>query len=106
MARYPRETPKRLTEKLLEIRLGLGLSQNGMLVKLGLDDLKFRSSISSYERGDSQPDLITLLKYARAAGVCLDVIADDKLDLPKTLPGVPAHQTTGKKAAGSKKKTS
>jgi len=104
MARYPRETPKRLTEKLVEIRIGLGLSQNGMLVRLGLDDLKFRSSISSYELGGSQPDLITLLKYARAAGVCLDVIVDDKLDLPKTLPAVPDHQTSAKKPLVSKKK--
>ena len=104
MARYPRETPKRLTEKLVEIRVGLGLSQNGMLVKLGLDDLKFRSSISSYELGGSQPDLITLLKYARAAGVCLDVIVDDKLDLPKTLPGVPDHHGAVKRTATAKKK--
>ena len=97
MARYPRESPARLTEKLVEIRVGLGLSQNGMLVRLGLDDQKFRSSISSYELGGSQPDLITLLKYARAAGVCLDVIVDDKLDLPKKLPGTPEHVRPGKK---------
>jgi transcriptional regulator with XRE-family HTH domain len=97
MARYPRETPRRLTEKLVQIRVGLGLSQNGMLVRLGLDDQKFRSSISSYELGGSQPDLITLLKYARAAGVCLDVIADDKLDLPKKLPGTPDHLSLGRR---------
>ena len=92
MARYPRESPRRLTEKLVQIRLGLGLSQNGMLVRLGLDDQKFRSTISSYELGGSQPDLITLLKYARAAGVCLDVIVDDRLDLPKRLPGTIDHR--------------
>lgn len=97
MARYPRESPSRLTEKLVQIRAGLGLSQNGMLVRLGLDDQKFRSSISSYELGGSQPDLITLLKYARAAGVCLDVIVDDKLDLPEKLPGTPQHLRPGKK---------
>ncbi len=91
MARYPRESPRRLTEKLVKIRLELGLSQNGMLVRLGLDDQKFRSSISSYELGGSQPDLVTLLKYARAAGVCLDVIVDDRLDLPRRLPGTPEH---------------
>ena len=92
MARYPRESPRRLTEKLVQIRLGLGLSQNGMLVRLGLDDQKFRSTISSYELGGSQPDLLTLLKYARAAGVCLDVIVDDRLDLPTRLPGTIDHR--------------
>jgi transcriptional regulator with XRE-family HTH domain len=104
MARYPRETPGRLIEKLIQIRLGLGLSQNGMLAKLGLDDRRARSSISSFERGASQPDLLTLLEYARAAGVCLDVIVDDKLDLPKNLPQTPDHEIS--KARGTQKRTS
>ena len=91
MARYARTKPKRLTQKLLQIRLGLGLSQNQMLEKLGLADSLFRSSISSYELGGSQPPLPVLLSYARLAGVCLDVLVDDGMDLPKRLPGVPAH---------------
>jgi transcriptional regulator with XRE-family HTH domain len=91
MAKYARTKPKRLTQKLLLIRLGLGLSQNQMLEKLGLADSLFRSSISSYELGGSQPPLPVLLSYARLAGVCLDVLVDDDMDLPKRLPGVPAH---------------
>jgi transcriptional regulator with XRE-family HTH domain len=91
MAKYARTKPKRLTQKLRQIRLGLGLSQNQMLEKLGLADSLFRSSISSYERGGSEPPLPVLLTYARLAGVCLDVLADDDMDLPKRLPGVPTH---------------
>ena len=91
MARYARTKPKRLTQKLLQIRLALGLSQNQMLEKLGLADALFRSSISSYELGGSQPPLPVLLSYARLAGVCLDVLVDDEMDLPKRLPGVPSH---------------
>ena len=91
MARYARLKPRRLTEKLLHIRTGLGLSQNQMLRKLGLADQRFRSSISSYELGDSQPPLPVLLRYARLAGVCLDVIVDDELNLPGSLPGTPQH---------------
>jgi transcriptional regulator with XRE-family HTH domain len=94
MARYARLKPRRLTEKLLHIRTGLGLSQNEMLRKLGLADQLFRSSISSYELGDSQPPLPVLLRYARLAGVCLDVIVDDELNLPGTLPGTPQHSVS------------
>lgn len=92
MGKYLRPRPARLTEKLLQIRTALGLSQNGMLEKLGLAEELFRSSISSYELGASQPPLPTLLQYARLAGVCLDVLVDDDLDLPKYLPSNPKHQ--------------
>jgi transcriptional regulator with XRE-family HTH domain len=91
MARYARLRPRRLTEKLLDIRNGLGLSQNQMLERLGLAEDLFRSSISSYELGRSEPPLPVLLKYARLAGVCLDVIVDDELNLPPRLPGKPDH---------------
>lgn len=94
MGRYVRPKPLRLTEKLIHIRYALGLSQNGMLSRLGLADTLSRSSISSYELGASEPPLPILLQYARFAGVCLDVIVDDELDLPKALPGNPAHLGT------------
>jgi len=79
--RVARERPERLPEKLLQIRLSLRLSQNGMLRAL---DLKVeRSAISGYELGTREPTLITLLKYARLAGVHVDVLIDDEMDLPK-----------------------
>jgi len=93
MGRYVRPKPARLTEKLREIRSALGLSQNGMLNKLGLAETHLRTTVSSYERGSSEPPLEILLKYARLAGVCMDVIVDDQMDLP-SLPSRAQHSVT------------
>ncbi len=92
MGRYVRPRPVRLTEKLLQIRAALQLSQDGMLNRLGLGEILFRSTVSSYERGASEPPLPILLQYARLAGVCLDVLVDDEQDLPKSLPSTPTHR--------------
>ena len=78
--------PLRLAEKLLRIRRDLGLSQTAMLARLGCENRLFRSNISQYERGSREPSLITLLDYARLANVYVDVLIDDALDLPETLP--------------------
>ncbi len=71
MGRVSRPKPARLGEKLLQIRNALGLSQNGILKLLELDENLFRSAISGYELGTREPPLPVLLKYARVAGVCL-----------------------------------
>lgn len=81
--------PKRLPEKLLQIRQALGLSQNGMLRHLGLPERLIQTSISGYERGAREPSLLVLLEYARVAGVYMDVLVDDELDLPEKLPANP-----------------
>jgi transcriptional regulator with XRE-family HTH domain len=94
MGRYHRKRPARLAQKLLWIRTQLGLSQNGMIRQLELDDELTQSRISGYELGTREPSLITLLKYAQSAGVCVDVLIDDKLELPKKLPGYPKHART------------
>ncbi|MDQ1611602.1 MAG: Helix-turn-helix domain, partial [Pyrinomonadaceae bacterium] len=73
MGRAARERPKRLAEKLLQIRLALDLSQDGMVVRLGLDETLFRSSVSGYELGTREPSLPILLKYARCVGISTDV---------------------------------
>ena len=83
MGKTARERPRRLAEKLKQIREGLGLSQNEMLVRLGLKGKLSRTAISGYELGTSEPTLPTLLKYSRLAGVHMEVLVDDKLDLPK-----------------------
>lgn len=92
MGSSSRPKPERLAEKLLQVRTTLGLSQNEMLRHLGLADELFRSSISKYELGTREPPLPILLKYAQAAGVCVDVLIDDLADLPKSAPGVPRHK--------------
>ena len=92
MGKIMRPKCVRLPDKLLQIRLSLNLSQNEMLRHLGLADKTFRSTISGYERGEREPPLPILLQYAKAAGVCVDVLIDDELNLPFRLPGTPQHK--------------
>jgi transcriptional regulator with XRE-family HTH domain len=91
MGRYHRTKPARLAEKLLQIRTALGLSQNEMLRSLGLEEEMTRGRISGYELGTREPSLPTLLRYARCAGLCVDDLIDDDLDLPKKIPAFPNH---------------
>jgi transcriptional regulator with XRE-family HTH domain len=82
-----RPTPARLAEKLLQVRLRLGLSQSQMLRSLGDTGTKLHAPhISRYESGDREPPLVVLLQYARAAGVPVELLIDDELDLPERLP--------------------
>ena len=84
---YARLRPERLSEKLRQIRLSLGLSQTEMLKRLDAENLIVYSQISGYETGQREPPLIILLSYARVAGVYVEDIIDDELDLPAKLPG-------------------
>lgn len=92
MGKHPRRRQKRLAEKLLKVRLALGLSQNEMLRQLGAEEALMRGSISNYEVGEREPPLYILLGYARLAGVCLERLVDDELDLPDELPRKPKHK--------------
>lgn len=87
MARGARIRPERLPEKLLQIRLALGMSQSELLRRLGLEEQMDYRRISEFERGTTEPHLTVLLQYARAAGVHMEDIVDDELDLPAKLPG-------------------
>jgi transcriptional regulator with XRE-family HTH domain len=86
MGRIARPKPSRLGEKLLKIRNSLELSQDQMLERLGLAKWLYRSAVSGYELGTREPPLPVLLKYAEIAGVWVDVLIDDELELPKKLP--------------------
>ncbi|HEY1403955.1 MAG TPA: hypothetical protein VGB05_07515 [Pyrinomonadaceae bacterium] len=57
-----------------------------MLKRLGFDEALWYTQISGYELGRSVPPLPILLQYARVANVHMEVLADDELDLPDTLP--------------------
>jgi transcriptional regulator with XRE-family HTH domain len=81
-----RPKPERLAEKLRQIRLALGLSQPEMLRRLGLEETMQYARISEYETGQREPSLLTLLAYSYAAGVHMEFLADDGLDLPEKLP--------------------
>ena len=89
---YPRIRPKRLAEKLLQIRSALGLSQTEMYRRLGVEDLMPYTRISKFERDELEPPLPVLLQYARVAGVHMEDLVDDELDLPTRLPGNIRHR--------------
>jgi transcriptional regulator with XRE-family HTH domain len=91
MGRGSREKPGRLGEKLTQIRSTLGLSQTEIVSRMGLVEKLNRDDISKYERGVREPSLVVILRYARLAGVCLDVLVDDDLNLPAKLPAKPKH---------------
>jgi transcriptional regulator with XRE-family HTH domain len=91
MGRGPREKPERLAEKLLQIRSALGFSQTEMLKSLGAEDRMAYHRISEFESGKGEPSLLILLAYAQVAGVCVDVLINDELDLPEKLPSKPKH---------------
>jgi transcriptional regulator with XRE-family HTH domain len=84
---YARIRPKRLAEKLLQIRNSLGLSQSELYRRLGVEDLIPYTRISKYELDELEPPLPVLLQYAHVAGVHMEDIVDDELDLPDKLPG-------------------
>ena len=86
-----RQRSERLAEKLLQLRLALGLSQTEMLKRLDVEGMIVYNRISDYELGKREPPLPILLRYARAAGVCVDILIDDELDLPAKLPAKPKH---------------
>lgn len=92
MGKGSRRQPERLAEKLRHIRLAFGLSQTEMLHRLGTEDLITYHRISDYELGKNEPLLEVLLAYARLAGVCMERLVDDKLDLPEKLPAKARHK--------------
>ena len=92
MATPPRRKSARLGDKLLQIRTALGLSQREMLRLLGYQEAMYYNRISDYELNKRIPPLPLVLEYARAAGVHMEDIVDDELDLPKRLPGKVRHE--------------
>lgn len=100
MGRVRRPSPTKLPEKLLLIREALGLSQNGMLRKLGIEEGYDRATISGYERGIREPPLPILLRYAQVVNVYVDSLIDDGVVLPDKLPcnkkseGIKRHRST------------
>lgn len=90
MGRSRRPQPEHLAGKLLAIRQALGVSQAEMFKRLAQPKLH-PAHISGYERGEREPPLAVLLKYARLAGISTDLLLDDELDLPTKLPGKLRH---------------
>ncbi len=87
-SRANKYTPRRLGEKLAEIRMKLGVeTYEGMIARLNIEVVPlYRACVYKYEQGLREPPLIVLLRYARIANVPLEMIIDDSLDLPTVLP--------------------
>jgi transcriptional regulator with XRE-family HTH domain len=109
MGQSSRPRPARLAEKLLGIRIKLGLSQNELIARLSLTGELTQARISAYERGVREPSLPALLGYARAANVSVEALIDDDLDLPERLPaspkseGIRGNSKTQKSTSGGKR---
>jgi transcriptional regulator with XRE-family HTH domain len=99
-----RERPKRLAEKLLQIRNALALSQSEMLSRLGMGDKIYRFYISNFETGRREPSLLVLLEYARAANVYVEALIDDELDLPDKLPSATKSEGVRRRTVARSKK--
>lgn len=89
MGRSSRPKPMRLAAKLRQIRTALGLTQQQMFERLGQTSTAlYPGHIGLYESGQREPPLPVLLRYARIAGVYVDVLIDDEMDLPDYLPAL------------------
>lgn len=99
----PRPKPDRLAEKLLQIRVGLGLSQTQMLRQLEMEERLHYGRISEYESGKREPTLMTILQYARVAGLHVEDLIDDELDLPAKLPGNFSYHGLNRKSTSRKR---
>lgn len=83
MGRKSRLRVNGLPEKLLKIRTNLNFSQSEMLRALEFEELNDRSIISAYERGEREPPLAIVLRYARIAEINVELLIDDELKLPE-----------------------
>lgn len=85
--RHPRPQPDRLAEKLRRVRTMLGYTLEEMARALAgaRKSPPAKSHVHRFEAGMREPSLLVLLEYARVAGVALEVLVDDDLDLPARL---------------------
>jgi transcriptional regulator with XRE-family HTH domain len=83
LSRRPR--PVHLANKLRHIRQVLGLSQSELVRQM--NETMHYGRISEYELGKREPPLRVLLAYARVAGIHMEDLVDDNLELPAKLPG-------------------
>ena len=73
---------ERLGEKLRTIRQRAGLTLDQMAARLGRTEPARRVRVHEWKTGRRTLNLVTILGYARFAGISTDVLLDDNLDLP------------------------
>jgi transcriptional regulator with XRE-family HTH domain len=77
----PKQVPEKLGGKLRAIREHKGWTLDQMAEAVGRTEASRRARVYEWEEGTRQPDLLTLLAYARIAGISTDVLIDDDLEL-------------------------
>ena len=92
MGRGPRRKPARLPGKLRAIRDTLLMSQDEIIVRMGLKGEYLREEISAFELGKRPVPLPLLLNYADLANIYVEVLINDNLDLPEKLPASPRSE--------------
>ena len=97
MGQSPRPRPKRLAAKLRQLRSLLGLTQEQLSEVLkDIESPPQPGHISEFENGRREPSLLFLLALARLAGVAMELLVDDEVDLPVKL----SHNTKRATKAG------
>jgi transcriptional regulator with XRE-family HTH domain len=87
MGQSSRPRPKRLASKLRQLRGLLGFTQEQLAqAVVFIESPPQPGHISEYERGRREPSLLFLLAVSRLAGIQMEVLVDDELDLPNKLP--------------------
>lgn len=105
MGQSPRPRPKRLALKLRQVRLMLDLTQEQVAERLKrIESPPQPGHVSEFERGIREPSLIYLLGVARLAGVPMEMLVDDNLDLPERLPVSPDHEWIMKRVRPSQRR--
>lgn len=86
MGRSHRPRPKRLGEKLRQIRASLDFTLEQMIESLEYKDSPlYPTNISGMERSEREPPLTLLLAYARLVNISTDILIDDERNLPAKL---------------------
>lgn len=87
----PKEMPRKLrfVRNYFELTLEeLSRVLEAELKSLGFPEIKvYTGGITEFEKGKREPQLPVLLAYAHIAGVYVDVLINDALEIPKILSG-------------------
>lgn len=88
----------KLSEKIIRLRKGRGLSQEELAERLGVS----RQAVSRWESGTALPDAGNLRQISRLFEVSADYLLDEEQESPKVPAAAPAkpHRTNGKEIAG------
>jgi transcriptional regulator with XRE-family HTH domain len=89
MGQSARPRPRRLAAKLRQIRLLLELTQEQLASAVShIESPPQSGHISEFENGRREPSLLFLLAVVRLSGIPMEILVDDKEDLPVKLPAI------------------